>query len=181
MVPFTRWVEVERELLERLAAGEAPARVLEAEPFPKLRSGSWAKEAEALVDAKDGTRFGAAIAWFGDTILHLVTGARPRSPGRPWAESFDRAEARSPEPRKAREVFADWVSDVIWGLRWADELSFVVLRAELATRLAIGEDIATRLIASGVRPDRAAAEAVMIVEVVGESEYWASIRERVSP
>jgi hypothetical protein len=179
-VPFARWREVEAGVLERLAAGEAPAAVLEAEPFPRLRTGTWVKEAEELVEAKDGSRFGAAIAWFGDTILHLVTGARPRAPQRPWADGFDRAEARSPRPREAREVFADWAADVIWGLKWADDRSFALVRAELATRLAIAESVASRLIAGGARPDRAAAEAVMIVEVVGESEYWDSIVRRMA-
>ncbi len=178
-VPFARWLEVERELLARLERGEAPAEVLGAKPFPKLRDGRWTKEAEELVEAKDGSRFGYAIAWFGDTILHLVSASRPRPPGRPWAPSFDRAEARSPRARTSREVFADWVADVIWGLKWADDRSFALVRVELATRLAIAESIAARLVREGVRPDRAAAEAVMVVEIVGESEYWDTIVRRM--
>src|SRR5690606_9417472 len=119
-----------------------------------------------------GSRFGQALAWMGDTILHLVEAERPREPSRPWADAFARAEARSPSPASARAVLADWASDVLWALKWADTLAFDTLRAELSTRLAIAEDIVARLVAQGLREDRAAAEAVMIVEVVGESEYW---------
>lgn len=178
-VPFAEWLPVERRLLERLASGESPARVLRSKPFPELRAKTWAKNAEEFIEARDGTRFGYAIAWFGDVMLELVTGSRPRDPARPWADSFDRAEARSPDPATSREVLADWVADVIWGLKWADERSFSVVRAELATRLAVATRIVSRLEAKGVRADRAAAEAVMIVEVVGESEFWGWIVKRI--
>ncbi|MBC7172674.1 MAG: hypothetical protein H5U40_09620 [Polyangiaceae bacterium] len=179
-ISFADWLPIERALLDRLGSGEPPSSVLGAEPFPVLRRGSWTKEAAELIGARDGTRFGHAIAWFGDTILHLTTGTRPRPPGRPWADAFDRAEARSPSRVSSREVFADWIADVVWGLKWADERPFSVVRAELATRLAIAESIASRLEASGVRSDRAAAEAVMIVEIVGESEFWGAIVERLA-
>jgi Fe-S-cluster containining protein len=178
MTPFAEWLSIEHAFLARLAAGEPPGAVLEAEPFPALRRGSWAKEAQEFVDARDGTRFGYAIAWFGDAILQLQTGSRPRTPARPWADAFDRAEARSPKPESARAVLADWVADFVWSLKWADERTFAVERAELATRLAIAENVVGQLEAMGVRPDRAAAEALMIVEVVGESEFWGGVVER---
>jgi hypothetical protein len=54
-----------------------------------------------------------------------------------------------------------------------------VARAELATRLTIAEDICTRLRGSGARADRAAAEAVMMVEIVGESDFWTEVKDRM--
>ncbi len=180
-VPFSEWRTIERALLDRLASGDPPAEVLGVKPFPALRRGTWEKEAHEFIEARDGTRFGYAIAWFGDAILELVTGSRPRDPARPWADAFDRAEARSPRAATAREVFADWVADVVWGLKWADDQAFEVVRAELATRLAVAERVASRLEAKGVRADRAAAEGVMVVEVVGESEFWGGIVERIVP
>ncbi len=177
-VPFEEWLPVERAFLERLAAARSPLDALDARPFPELRRGSWVKEAEEFVDARDGTRFGYAIAWFGDVILEHLTGSRPRTPARPWADAFDRAEARSPRPATAREVLADWVADFVWGLKWADDHPFDVVRADLATRVAIAERVVARLTGAGVREDRAAAEALMIVEVVGESEFWSGLVAR---
>jgi len=52
---------------------------------------------------------------------------------------------------------------------------------ELATRLAIGEDICARLRKTGARADRAAAEAVMMVELVGESDFWTEVKDCMRP
>jgi len=177
-VSFARYREIEEALLAELAEGGDPAEVLEAKPFPKLHKTKWVREALELIDARDGTAFGAALGWFGDTILKLVDGREPRPPGRPWAAAFDRAEARPGEPRSSREVFNDWIADEIWSLGWNDERNLEIARVELATRLAIAQDICQRLERLGLRPDRSAAEAVTIVELVGESDFWKEIVER---
>ncbi|NOY91823.1 MAG: YkgJ family cysteine cluster protein [Deltaproteobacteria bacterium] len=178
-VAFSTYREIESKMLDELAKGRKPAKVLDAKPFPKLHKSDWVLEALELIDSRDGTAFGAALGWFGDTILKLVDGRRPRPPARPWASAFDRAEARPGEPRSSREVFADWIADELWSLGWNDERNLALMRVELATRLAIAEDICKRLRRRGLRPDRSAAEAVTVVELVGESDFWKEIVERM--
>lgn len=176
---FSEWEPIEAEYLRRFRGRETLLDILDAKPFPKLRGSSWEKQATEFIDARDGTQFGVAMAWVGDAILALQNGHEARPPGRPWAPAFDRAEARSPKKRTSRDVFADWVADEVWSLKWADDYNFDLARAELATRLTIGEDICARLRGSGARADRAAAEAVMMVEVVGESDFWTEVKDRM--
>lgn len=176
-IPFRRWEALEGPMLGALERGVHPAEVLSAKAFPKLAKGSWKAVSEEFVEAKDGSRFGYAIAWFGDTIAHLELGTAPREPFRPWADAFDRAEARSPVPRDPRAMLNDFVSDHLWAVKWAVDVGFAIFAAEMATRVAVAESIATRLSARGLRPDRAMAEAIMVVELVGASEYW----ERLVP
>lgn len=174
---FEEWLEIERPLLARLNRGDVSSAMFGLAPFPKLKRGAtWRSVAESLIASKDGSRFGAAAAWYGDTVLHLVYGARPRPPHRPWADAFDRAERRG-RAANPRKVYADWVADELWSLRWAESITFARFKTELTTRLAIAEDIGARLMASGLRPDRAAAEAVCIIETVSESDHWSEVVE----
>ncbi len=178
---FSEWEPIEAEYLHRLQGREALLEILDAEPFPKLHGSSWDKQADEFIDARDGSQFGTAMAWVGDTISALQNSRSPRAPGRPWAAAFDRAQARSPKARTSREVFGDWIADEIWSLKWAEDYDFALARQELATRVAIAEDICTRLRAEGARADRAAAEAVMMVEVVGESDFWTEVKDCMRP
>ncbi len=178
-VRFDDWEALESSYLERLQGREPIAKILDAEPFPKLRGSSWEKQADEFIGARDGSQFGVAMAWVGDTILSMQNGHVPRPPGRPWEAAFDRAEARSPNPKTSREVFGDWIADEIWALKWAEDYHFALARAELATRLAIAEDICARLRGSGSRADRAAAESIMMVELVGESDFWSEVKDRM--
>jgi hypothetical protein len=51
-----------------------------------------------------------------------------------------------------------------------------VTRLELATRFVIAREITRTLVRDhGCRPDRAAAESLMVVELMGESQYWTDI------
>jgi len=178
---FSEWEPIEAEYLHRLQGREALLEILDAEPFPKLHGSSWDKQADEFIDARDGSQFGTAMAWVGDTISARQNSRSPRAPGRPWAAAFDRAQARSPKARTSREVFGDWIADEIWSLKWAEDYDFALARQELATRVAIAEDICTRLRAEGARADRAAAEAVMMVEVVGESDFWTEVKDCMRP
>ncbi|RLB41806.1 MAG: hypothetical protein DRH30_06000 [Deltaproteobacteria bacterium] len=178
---FSEWEPIEAEYLHRLQGREALLEILDAEPFPKLHGSSWDKQADEFIDARDGSQFGTAMAWVGDTISALQNSRSTRAPGRPWAAAFDRAQARSPKARTSREVFGDWIADEIWSLKWAEDYDFALARQELATRVAIAEDICTRLRAEGARADRAAAEAVMMVEVVGESDFWTEVKDCMRP
>jgi Fe-S-cluster containining protein len=176
-VDFDTYEAVETELLHRLAAGERPERVLGVHAFPPLRNTHWREEAEVFLDGRDGTQFGVALAWFADAVLTLRCNRRASGQrARPWAPSFERAVARSPEPRTADEVFADWLADEIWALRWSDEgWSFDRARAEMATRLAVGRWITKRLLRRDLREDHAAAEALMVIDMMGSSEYWLDV------
>jgi len=176
---FAEWEAIEAEVLERLRGDEPLQDILDAAPFPKLRGSSWKKQAAEFIDARDGSQFGVVMAWVGDTIQSLRNGRRPRPPGRPWSGAFDRAEARSAGVETRRAVFGDWVADEVWSLKWAEDHHFALARAELATRVAVADDIADRLEETGARADRAAAEAIMMVEVVGESDFWTEVKDRM--
>jgi Fe-S-cluster containining protein len=174
---FSDWEALEANYLNRLRGREPLLTILDAEPFPALRESSWGKQAEEFIAARDGSQFGVAMAWVGDTIKALQSGSCPRPPGRPWAPAFDRAQGRSPKARSSREVFGDWIADEVWSLKWAEDYDFALARVELATRLTIAEDICARLRGAGTRADRAAAEAVMMLEVVGESDFWTEVKD----
>ena len=180
-IKFSDWEPMEAEYLDRLQGTEPLADVLDAKPFPALRGGSWNKQAQEFIDARDGSQFGVAMAWVGDTIAAMQNGRSPRPPLRPWSAAFDRAEVRSPKARTSREVFGDWIADEVWSLKWAEDYDFGLARKEIATRLAIAEDICSRLQETGARADRAAAEAVMMLEVMGESDFWTEVKDCMRP
>ncbi len=177
-ISFSQWVEIETELLAQLERGVAPSAVIDAQPFPEISGNTWKNLAEEFIEAKDGTQFGVAIAWFGEAIRWLTQGKTPRPPGRPWTDAFDRAERRSPK-RTAAELFSDWIADEIWSLKWSEHAHFARARADLATRLEIAEAITQHLVGLSVREDRAAAEALLIVEVVGDSDHWTDVRSNM--
>ncbi|MEM1418219.1 MAG: hypothetical protein AAGH15_25210 [Myxococcota bacterium] len=179
---FEAWRTLETELLSRLRAGDAPEAVLDARAFPKLAQGAWVGLGEDLIDQRDGSAFGVASAWFAEAIrLEHDPDARPRWPHRPWAEAFDRAEARSPTERPVDAMLADWIADEIWSLSWTEHTSFDVKRAELATRLMLARRITGALTERGCRADRACAEALMVVELIGESEHWTDLLPAMRP
>ncbi len=174
-VAFSTYEAVEAELFAQLEASGDPFDALDARPMPPLAETTWNEIGHALRAEVDGSAAGEAFGWFGDALLHLSGALGPSRRGRPWADAFDRAERRSPSPEPAHAVFADWVADEIWGLRWTLHGPFDVARAELATRYAVGRRIAQTLDARGARPDRAAAEGVMVAELVGSSSLWADV------
>jgi hypothetical protein len=175
-VDFAEYEVLEADLLARLAAGEDPAAVLACAPFPALEGTSWRKEAREMLDVGvDPSRFGIALGWLAEAIRAL-TGKGGTPPELPWGDAFDRAEARAPDPGDPDAIVADWVADELWSLGWTEYgVTFAVCRAELATRLAIVRHCRAELERRGRRPDRAAAEAVSIVDAVGASEWWDDI------
>ncbi|MBX3250238.1 MAG: YkgJ family cysteine cluster protein [Myxococcales bacterium] len=181
-VSFDEWRAVEADLLGRLASGEDARNVLGVRPFPELKKSDWATELDAIAaECLDGSSFGFAALWF---VEHgrrrLDREHRLRLPVRPWAAAFDRALARDGEPRTDVDVFSDWIADEIWSLKWTDDRTFDVVCVELATRLSIARAVARTLRADhACRPDRAAAEAIMVVELVGESTYWSDIVAKI--
>ncbi len=173
-VAFDAWERLEAALQSDLAAGRPAADVLGVEPFPALADRSWERLAHELRTIDNSTRIEAASAWFGDAIrTHL--GQRSPARPRPWAAGYARAEARTPEPESPDAIVNDWVADEIWGMRWTDAGSFARARLELATRVYVASQIAKRLRRKGIRADVAAAESVMVVELVGSSDWWARV------
>ena len=180
-VPFERFAELEAELLRRLLAGEAPARVLGAKPFPSLHEGAWPVLATQLLDMDDGTRGGVALSWFADALLALHAGYKPPKRERPWRDAFERGAKRSKQPARAGDVFADWLADELWMMRWLTwDCTFDVARAELSTRWSAASWVAKRLERQGVRGDQAAAEAVMMAELVACSEHWGDVVDAIA-
>jgi Fe-S-cluster containining protein len=176
-VSMAAYEALEGDLLSRLGAGEDPRRVLPGRPFPALRGSTWRREADVFVQGHDGTQFGVALGWFADAVLALRCRRRGWEPrARPWSAPFARAMARTPQARPADEVLADWLADEVWALRWSDEgWSFDRACAEMATRLAVARWVAARLVGLGLRGDQAAAEGVMVVDMVGSSDYWLDV------
>lgn len=173
-VDFKAWRAVEKPMLKRLAAGESPERVLDAMAFPPLKDASWEEVADEFAGSIDGSAFGFAIATFAEVVRGLLHEEhRVRLPVRPWADAFARAAKREDAPRTADAVLADWLADEIWALAWSDYTSFDLARSEWATRIAVARSLISILVAQrGLREDHAAAEALMVVELVGDSEFW---------
>lgn len=172
-VSFAEWEAIESELLVALEHGD-PAEVLASSAFPRLEDVSWSDVAHHYRGKLDGSACGDALAWFGDVVLGLQEDAPRKLRQRPWSRAFDRAEARS-APGSPDAILADWLADEIWSLEWTERGTFAHARADLATRLAVARVVQERLAATGVRPDRAAAEAVMIGEMAGAAPLWRAI------
>jgi len=169
-VSFARWERMEAELFERLFALEDPADIFEVHSLPELDGVDWREVAEYMRTLSDGTRAEVAFLYLGDAIGKDV-GLRAPPRRRPWSESFDRAEARSDEGNPS-EIYADWLADEIWSMRWTIAGGFARARRDLGARYYLAMRIAARIRRQGARPDRAAAEAVMIVDIARETEFW---------
>ncbi|UJR82410.1 YkgJ family cysteine cluster protein [Sandaracinus amylolyticus] len=179
-VPWATWRAREAALMTRLEQGERVESVLDAAPFPAVRDGSWPQIGFELADDDRPMRWARAHQWAGDAILALHGEAIRETRPRPWSDAFGRAQRRTPEVLSPDAMLADWIADAIWTLEWATRGSFVLARAELATRVAMARWIAARLESEGTRLDRAMAEAIAVVEMVGLSETWTAVLSRVS-
>lgn len=186
---------------EKVLAPEGDTAALGELPVLKKKH-SWETFADDLLDAKDGSAFGVAAVWLGEAILCVRDASRrPRLPERPWKWSFDRAEARKGRARSEAAVLGDWVADEIWGLEWNTERGFDIAKRELLARVLLARKIASwissdvgramptksaqqaskaskskvsqaKVSQAKISKGRAMAEAVMIVELIGESDFW---------
>lgn len=176
-VGFARFRELEEPLLTALIAGKQPLDVLGVKPLGRLDGLSFKKIGDEMREERDGTAFGEAMVWFGSALRALLGGKPLDLHPRPWSEAFDKAEARSPEPEKAQAVLNDWLADLLWSLDWVFAVgTFEGGKRELASLYVVADAIARRLVRAGARKDRAAAEAVMMVEVGRQSDAWERVQ-----
>lgn len=174
---FARFRGVEEAMIDALLAGADPLVVLDVKPFGRLEGERWKDIAAELRLERDGTAYGEAMLWFGNAMQTLLTEERLPMTPRPWTPSYDRAEARSATPMPYKRVLNDWVADLLWSLDWIFTVrSFHAGRRELATLYVIAQTIARRLVRARVRPDRAAAEALTIVELARQSGAWEKVQ-----
>lgn len=191
-VGWRRYCELEQSLLEALAGASAARpveEILRAEPLPELEVGSWEQIGIDLAQQSRASRWGECFRMFGRTLAWLACPPDERPPRltfppRLWQASFDRAQARTAFDALHAEdaieaMYADFVADFVWGLEWTYACSFAQLRLELVTRLAVARTFMRALTLAGARPDRACAESIAMIEVVGVSAAWAAIAARL--
>jgi hypothetical protein len=172
-VPFDTYLAIETDMIARLNAGDRAEDVLAARALPDLAEGGWATVAVEQIEMRDASAGGEVCAWFGDALLELATGHTPPARPRPWAWAYARASARPGNGQTAEYVYNDWIADELWMFRWLDwGPGFDVARSELATRLKVARLIQSRIERENVPAAQAAAEAVMICELVSEGSEW---------
>ncbi|MEO0321823.1 MAG: hypothetical protein AAF447_02620 [Myxococcota bacterium] len=180
-VSFDRYVaEAETPLRDALASAEDPADALGAAPFGALTGEgvTWERIATGMVEIEGTTRADEARRYFGDAI-RAFHGGRAGQRQRPWASAFDRVEEKTREPTGTpTEMYRDWLEDAVWNLYWTSYCSFAQLKRELATRLWVARHIERRLRREGLREDRATAEALFIVDLIGTSDWWEPVAHR---
>jgi hypothetical protein len=177
---FAEYAEREAGLIGALIEGKNLTAVLEAQPFPELNGVTWSEVSEELLDFHGPSRAAAAARWFGSAIGFLVDRREPTGLDRPWADSFEKASERVVDPVSPNRVFGDWLADEVWSMRWSRFGSLARARVELATRLTIARRIAGWLDISTPKQDNiSAAEAVMIVDVMGTTDIWESAQEAI--
>jgi hypothetical protein len=170
---FAEYAKREASIIGALMEGANLMGVLGAQPFPVLGGMTWTGVADELLDFTGPSRAEAAACWFGSAIGFLVDRREPTELDRPWAKSFLQAADRVVDPVSPNRVFGDWLADEVWSMRWTRFGSWDRARAELATRLAIARRIAGWLDVSTPKQDNiSAAEAVMIVDVIGTTDVW---------
>jgi hypothetical protein len=171
-VPITRGRRVSFARYEAIEA-DVLAAVDEPPVLPRREAARIARAMDTIAEAP--TRWGAMHAAFARGIeAHAEN--RPCAPfARPWAESFARAEARSPSTGDTDAMLADWRADAIWALEWTFSHPLDRARVELAFRADVARVLADAIETTGARADTAMAEAIAVVEVAGLSDVWTGL------
>lgn len=181
-VSFRTWSGIEAPLLDRLVAGEPAWDVLNVDrALPALGGASW-RDVAAAATRPPTTRHDHVLAHFGDGILLALGETLPPRP-RPWSTIFDAAELRAPRPDPGgpSAVIGDFLADRVWDMSWADHGSFALARVSLAALALVAESLVERFVGEGARPDRAAAEAIFIVDIASSSQLWGEVATELTP
>jgi hypothetical protein len=180
IVSFIEYMKREEALLDALIEGKGLMSVLDAEPFPELAGTSWSAVVDELLEFQGSSRAATASRWFADALGFLIERRRRTETERPWADHFERAGSRIVDPVSPNKVFGDWLADELWSMRWTHYGSLARARSEWATRLVIARRIAGWLdISTPKRDNISAAEAVMIVDVIGTTEPWLRVQQAI--
>jgi Fe-S-cluster containining protein len=155
--------------------------------FPPLQKGSWPALARQLRGLSGQTRLEHVMRLLAERDPGALrargrTARRARRPGAappPWRDAFERGTARSTAAQEPLAMLADFVLDQVWAMHWIDEFPFANFRAELATRVQLFETVQAWLVADGLRPDQAAAEAILVIELGGGTDWWQDIAREV--
>ena len=174
---WARFRKVEAAMIDTLLMpGADPLQVLDVKPLGRIEGVRWKTIASEMMSERDGSSYGEAMVWFSAALLALTADQKLPLGERPWSGPYDIAEARSPV-ESAESVLNDWVADLLWSLDWVFSTpSFHAGRRELATLYVVAQTITQRLVRAKVRPDRAAAEALTIVELCRQSGAWERVQ-----
>lgn len=179
---YAVWEKTALEALDREDGDpiESILMVSKADKLPKLKGTTWVEVAKRLAkytrdeDQDDG--FFNTIRWVEQA---LRSGKTSHTPPRPWKWTFDRTAERVPHPVSVRKLYGSWIADDLWSMSWAVDSTLYRHLADAAARLVLARRIAARLESVGARADLAAAEAVMIVDVLGASDPWIWVARRL--
>lgn len=177
-VSFARFRAIESAMLPLLLEPQADVlRVLDVKAFGRLDGERWKDIAESMRSERDGTAYGEAMMWCGNALFALQADKSVEAAQRPWAKAFDLAEQRGGKSH-SEAVLRDWIADLLWSLDWVfSSGTFHAGRRELATVYTLARTITERLVRSRVRADRAAAEAVTMVELMRQSAAWERVQK----
>ncbi len=174
---FATYRAMETTLLARLSAGEDVFSVLGVEnALPRLGDRDWEGVAHAFIaTGVDDTRAATAVRWFGTAIAAATLDGEVAGVDRPWKDAFERAQARSDIERTADSLYGDWLADEIWSLHWVGAWDFERARRDWQACLRMMSAITSGLTRAGHRADRAAAEAIMVVELASSMPLWVDV------
>lgn len=172
-VRFADWLPVEAQWITQVRNARDPASALGSDPWPQLRGMDWQAIALTFCNVKDDSSFETAKGLMGSAIAEAHGGSAIPRLNRPWSRFFDAAEQRVLQaPQAANEMYGDWLADELWSLQWTQYGSFARGRLDLATRLEVAKRLAASFQKQGLLPERAVAEALLVVDVVTHSELW---------
>jgi hypothetical protein len=172
-VRFAAWLPMEAQWIELLCKTDDPAAALQSSPWPQLRGLAWQAIAAKFCKAKDDSSFETAKSLMGFAIAQAHEGSAIPALKRPWSRFFDAAEKRVLQaPQATHEMYGDWLADELWSLQWTQYGSFARGRTDLATRLDVAKRLAASFEEQGLVPERAVAEALLVVDVITHSELW---------
>lgn len=175
----------EKGWLERLDRddGEAIESMLKlsgSDRLPKLKGTTWNEVTRRLAkwvsDEPETDGFFCTMRWV-EHALRGVPGYKP--PLRPWSWTLDRTAARASLPTPVRRIYGSWLADDLWSMTWAIGGTLYRAMADWGARYVIARRIAARLEQMKIRSDLAAAEAIMIADVLGAADPWGWARRRL--